>query len=221
MDGSHHDEGCRAAIYLNRPGASTRVRSWTPLAGPQHGFLITHSESIAIADYFSIAQGASVTYRPTVNYAYHPCDDAVLSLHELAGRNWHHQGSGRVLKDEIGSGIDELGVLLMGHARGAYWFGSQLSIDEARGLCPHNSATSLQVTAAVMAGVVWAIHNPWRGVIEPDEMPFDEILDLCRPYLGAVVGVYTDWTPLAGRGELFAEDLDHGDPWQFKNFRVT
>ena len=109
----------------------------------------------------------------------------------------------------------------MGHARGAYWYGSRLSIDEARSLCPHNSATSLQVAAAVMAGVVWAMKNPKRGVIEPDEMPFDEVLALCRPYLGQVAGTYTDWTPLQRRGQLFEEDLDRDDPWQFKNFRVT
>ena len=145
----------------------------------------------------------------------------MLSLHELAGRHWCPQGHERVLKDEITSGMDELGVLLMGHPSGAYWYGSQLSIDQARALCPHNSATSLQVTAAVMAGVVWAMKNPARGVLEPDEMPFDEILGLCRPYLGNLVGVYTDWTPLAGRERLFAEDLDRHQPWQFRNFRVT
>lgn len=220
-DGGRHEAGSQASIYLNRPGASTRVRTWTPLAGAIHGFLITHSESISIADYFTLRDGERVSYRPTVNYAYHPCDDAVLSLHELAGRNWQPQARARVLKEEITSGIDELGVLLMGHARGAYWYGSQLSIDETRRLVAHNSATSLQVTATVMAGVVWVMQNPARGVVEPDEMPFDDILGLCRTYLGEVVGVYTDWTPLTGRSTLFAEDLDLDDPWQFKNFRVV
>ena len=52
-DGLRHDFGCGAAIYLMRPGASTRVRTWTPMAGPLHGFLITHNESISIADYYS------------------------------------------------------------------------------------------------------------------------------------------------------------------------
>ena len=52
-DGRRHDFGCRAAIYLLRPGAGTRVRSWTPLEGPYLGFLITHGESISIADYLT------------------------------------------------------------------------------------------------------------------------------------------------------------------------
>jgi homospermidine synthase len=117
--------------------------------------------------------------------------------------------------------MDELGVLLMGHARGAYWYGSQLSIDEARALCPSNSATSLQVAASVMAGVLWAIANPARDVVEPDDLPYAEILRVCRPYLGAVVGAYSDWTPLVGREWLFGEDVARDDPWQFGNFRVT
>lgn len=220
-DGRRHDFGSDCAIYLMRPGASTQVRTWTPMEGPFHGFLITHNESISIADYFTVRDGERVRYRPTVHYAYHPCDGAVLSLHELAGKTWKQQDRQRLMMNEITGGIDELGVLLMGHAKGAYWFGSQLSIAEAREMCPHNNATSLQVTATILAGMVWTLENPDRGLVEPDEMDFQRCLDIALPYLGPVVGVYSDWTPLDGRGALFPEDLDKDDPWQFKNFRVV
>ena len=55
-----------AAIYLMQPGANTRVRSWTPTAQAQYGFLVTHNESISIADYFTRARAAarSSTGRP-------------------------------------------------------------------------------------------------------------------------------------------------------------
>jgi homospermidine synthase len=221
-DARRHGFGCDAAVYLLRPGASTRVRSWTPLEGPFHGFLITHNESISIADYYTVrdAEGR-VVYRPTAHYAYHPCDDAVLSIHELAGNNWWLQPEKRLMTDEITAGMDELGVLLMGHARGAYWYGSRLTIEEARRLVPHNNATSLQVTAAVLAGVVWVMENPRHGVVESDEMDHDRILEIAGPYLGEVVGVYSDWTPLQDRGRLFPEEVDEADPWQFANIRVT
>jgi homospermidine synthase len=111
-------------------------------------------------------------------------------------------------------------VLLAGHKKNAYWYGSQLSIEEARGLAPFNSATSLQVTAAALSGMIWAMENPNRGIVEPDDMEYQRPLEICRPYLGTVVGEYTDWTPLYQRGELFAEDVDATDPWQFKNIRV-
>jgi homospermidine synthase len=221
-DGSRHDFGPECAIFLNRPGAATRVRSWTPLEGAYQGFMITHSEAISISDYLTLRDGGGkARYRPTVHYAYHPCDDAVLSLHELAGKNWVLQEEKRLMMKEIVEGIDELGVLLMGHARNAYWYGSQLSIAEARRLAPHNNATSLQVTASVLAGVVWALENPRAGIVEPDEMDFTRIIEICVPYLGNVVGAYGDWTPLDDRDNPFPEDLDRADPWQFKNFRVT
>jgi homospermidine synthase len=220
-DGGRHETGSRCAIYLNRPGASTRVRTWTPEAGHFHGFLITHSEAISLADYYTVRDGDRVVYRPTSHYAYHPCDAAVLSVHEFAGRNWHLQGRKRIMLNEITQGIDELGVLLAGHARNAYWYGSQLSIEEARLLAPFNSATSLQVTSSALSGMIWAMENPRRGIIEPDEMDFRRPLEICRPYLGTVLGEYTGWTPLHQRGELFAEDLDTADPWQFKNIRVV
>ena len=220
-DARHHDFGCGAAIYLNRRGAATRVRSWTPLEGSFHGFLITHNESISIADYFTLIEDETVRYRPTVHYAYHPCDDAVLSLHELAGKNWHVQAGQRLLMHEIVHGMDELGVLLMGHARGAYWYGSRLSIEEARHLVPHNNATSLQVTAAVLAGMVWAIENPARGVVEADQLDHARVLEIAGPYLGEMAGVYSDWTPLHDRCSLFPEAVDADCPWQFSNFRVT
>jgi len=219
-DGHRHDFGNGAAIYLSQPGAATRVRTWTPLAGPIHGFLITHSEAVSISDYYTVSENGKVVYRPTAHYAYHPSDAAVLSLHEFAGRNWNLQAEKHILMDEIVSGVDELGVLLAGHHGNAYWYGSQLSIDEARKLAPYNNATSLQVTVSVLSGMIWAMENPNRGVVEPDEMDWRRNLQICTPYLGTVTGAYTQWTPLTDRERLFSEDVDRSDPWQFKNVRV-
>jgi homospermidine synthase len=220
-DGELLDTGSARAVILLRPGASVRVRSWTPLEGPFHGFLITHNEALSLNDYFTVWEDGTAVYRPTAHYAYHPCDDAVLSVHELAGKNWQAPGRQRLLLDEIESGIDELGVLLMGHARGAYWYGSRLSIGEARRLAPFNNATSLQVSIAVLSGIIWALENPAAGIVEAEDMDFTRHLELCRPYLGPLVGEYTDWTPLRDRGGLFPEAVDASDPWQFSNVRVT
>ena len=124
-------------------------------------------------------------------------------------------------EDDIVDGIDELGVLLYGHAKNAYWYGSQLSIEETRRLAPYQNATGLQVTSAVLAGIVWMLENPERGIVEADEMDFRRCLELQRPYLGPVIGRYTDWTPLVGRDELFPEAVDRSDPWQFSNVLVS
>ncbi|TWB12847.1 homospermidine synthase [Nitrospirillum amazonense] len=221
-DGQQHDFGSQAAIFLNRPGISTKVRTWTPMEGPFHGFLVTHNEAISIADYFTARnEDGSVAYRPTCHYAYHPCDDAITSIHEFVGKGYVQQERQRLLMTEIVDGIDELGVLLCGHEKGAYWYGSQLTVAEARELVPYNNATSLQVCATVLGGMVWALENPTQGPVEADEVSFERVMEIATPYLGPVVGVYTDWTPLDGRETLFPEDLDRGDAWQFKNVRVV
>lgn len=219
-NGGRHGSGCDAAIYLDRPGAATRVRSWTPLAGPYLGYLITHGESVSIADHLTLREGNAVTYRPTVHYAYRPCEDALLSLFELAGKNWHPQSGRHILREDIESGVDELGVLLMGNEKGVYWYGSRLSIADARQFSPHCSATSLQVAAGVLAGLVWVLRNPQAGLVEPDDIDYEDILELARPYLGELIGEYGNWTPLHDRGWLFPENVDSEDPWQFINIRA-
>ena len=216
-----HKAGCGAAIYLNQPGANTRVRSWCPTPGPQYGFLVTHNEAISIADYYTVRDGEKVVYRPTCHYAYHPADDAVLSLHELFGRAGVVQEAHHILSEkEIASGIDELGVLLYGHGKNAYWYGSQLSVEETRQIAPYQNATGLQVSSAVLAGMVWALENPQAGIVEADEMDYKRCLEVQTPYLGPVNGFYTDWTPLANRPGFFPEDIDESDPWQFRNILV-
>lgn len=220
-DAMRHGDGGDAAVYLLRPGLATRVRSWTPMQGPYHGFLITHGESLSLSDHLSVHEAGRVVYRPTVHYAYRPCDEALLSIDEWAGRDWQPPQRRRVLRDEIVEGADELGVLLMGHARGTYWYGSRLNHWQARHLAPANSATSLQVAAGVLAGMVWALEHPLAGLVEPEDLDPFEVLAVARPYLGEVVGAYSDWTPIAARRHLFDEDMDAEDPWQFRNFRVS
>ena len=221
-NGRTHDTGCKAAIYLMQPGANTRVRSWTPTPGAQYGFLVTHNEAISIADYLTVHDASGkVVYRPTCHYAYHPCDDAVLSLHEMFGQEGVRQPEWKILdENEIVDGVDELGVLLYGHGKNAYWYGSRLSIEETRKLAPYQNATGMQVTSAVLAGMVWALENPNAGIVEADDMDFHRCLEVQTPYLGSIEGHYTDWTPLKGRPSLFPEDIDTSDPWQFRNILV-
>ena len=220
-DARQHDFGSDAAIYLMRPGAGTRVRSWTPTAQAQHGFLVTHNESISIADYFTLRENGKVVYRPTCHYAYHPCDDAVLSLHEMAGAAWKRQPKfahlrrardrrrhRRARRAALRPRQERLLVRLAAFDRG----------DPQ--LAPYQNATGLQVTSAVLAGIVWMLENPDRGIVEADEMDFRRCLEMQRPYLGPVIGQYTDWTPIKDRPGLFPEDIDRDDPWQFKNVLV-
>jgi len=108
----------------------------------------------------------------------------------------------------------------MGHSKVSYWYGSLLDIQTARSLAPYNNATSLQVASGVLAGVVHCIENPREGVIEPEDLNYKRSIEVAKPYLGKLVGEYTDWTPIKNFATLFPRPVDLSDPWQFKNFRV-
>lgn len=218
-NGHEHTSGQKSSIYLNTPGFSTRVRSWTPLAGPYQGHLVTHNEAISISSFLTLSKDAKIIYRPTVHYAYRPFNNAVLSMLEMEGRNMLPPKNVHIVKDNI-HGIDELGVLLMGHKKQSYWFGSHLSSEEARKIAPYNNATSLQVVSGIISALHWAIKNPTASIVEAEDMNHTEILEKAMPYLGKVSGFYSDWTPLTHRSKLFNESIDMESPWQFKNFII-
>ena len=134
-----------------------------------------------------------------------PCDNAILSLYELTMRNFQLQPKLRIMSDEITSGIDELGVLLMGHGLTGWWTGSQLDIHEARQHLPGQNATTLQVAASVLAGLVFMVGHPHLGILVPDQLPYKEILDVAGVYLGPCPSVQTAWTPLESRSQLFGK----------------
>lgn len=220
-DGFHHQEGPANAIYLSRPAAGILIRSWVPLGGQIFGLALPHSESITLSDYLTLREGNRVVYRPTVVFAYLPCDLALASLHETMMNNWQMPTRERILNEDIVEGRDELGVLLLGHALNGWWYGSQLDIHEARRLVPGNNPTAIQVAAGAVAAAIWAAQNPARGFCEPEDLPHDEILAIARRYLGPVVSLPTDWHPLRRRARLFEEPwLDLEDPWQFSNFLI-
>jgi homospermidine synthase len=218
-----HKEGPKNQICLARMGINTWVRSWVP-DYTIHGMVVRHGESFTISDKLTVWKDGKAVYRPTMHYAYCPCDNAIISLHELRGRNYELQPKLRIMNDEITSGADVLGALLMGHAYNSWWIGSDLSIEESRRLVPHQNATTMQVAISVVAATLWMIENPTQGVLVPDELPHDYILDIAKPYLGRWISRSSDWTPLHNHPNAFKgynkPDLDLKDPWQFKNFLV-
>jgi len=219
-----HSTGPGNQICLSRMGINTLVRSWVPMGGEIIGMVVRHGEAFTISDYLTVWDGDNPVYRPTVHYAYLPCDGAVASLHEFKMRNYDLQDRQRILYDEIIDGADELGVLLLGHDLNGWWVGSQLDIHEARELVPGQNATTLQVAASVLGAVSWMIRNPRCGFNVPDQLPDDEVLRVANPYLGPCPSLQTDWNPLRGRFDPFAKYRDcspsEEDLWQFGTFLV-
>lgn len=218
-----HPEGPKNQICLAKMGMNTWVRSWVPNYDI-HGMVVRHGEAFTISDKLTVWENNKAIYRPTVHYAYCPSDVAIASLNELRGNNYNLQSRIRIMNDEITQGEDILGSLIMGHQYNSWWVGSALSIEESRRLVPHQNATTMQVAIAVVAAVMWMVENPEKGVVVPDELPHEFVLNIAKPYLGRFISTRSDWTPLKQIKNFFAKectlDLDFEDPWQFKNFSV-
>ncbi len=218
-----HQEGPRNQICLAQMGMNTWVRSWVPNYSIR-GMVVRHGEAYTISDRLTVRENGQAIYRPTVHYAYCPCDAAIMSLNELRGYDYELQPRQRIMGDDIVSGSDILGALVMGHAFQSWWTGSALSIEKSRKLVPHQNATTMQVAISVVAAVMWMIEHPRMGVRVPDELPHEYILGISQPYLGKFISTVSDWTPLKRRTNVFGQyapqSLDLTDPWQFKNFLV-
>jgi homospermidine synthase len=217
-----HTSGPGNQICLAQKGAKTWVRSWVP-SGEITGMVIRHGEAFSLSDYLTVWQDGSPLYRPTVHYAYCPCDCAVNSIHELEMRAFTPQSNHRLLSNDIVDGKDELGCLLMGHDYQSWWIGSVLDIHEARQLVTGQNATTVQVAIGVVAALIYAIRHPNEGFCLPDDLNFREILDVARPYLGQFISQPVAWHPLL-RNEAFAnygeESPSSEHMWQFKTFQV-
>ena len=120
------------------------------------------------------------------------------------------------MNDDIQSGVDELGVLLLGHERKAFWYGSNLDITEARKIAPGNNATTVQVVGGVISAVIWCLNNPSRGYCETEDLPYKEILSVAEPYIAPVLQAFSDWQPSEGG----AQSDTSNDVWQYTNFIV-
>jgi len=221
--GYRHKEGPKNQICIARMGMNTWVRSWVPNY-TINGMVVRHGEAMTISDKLTVWKGKKAVYRPTMHYAYCPCDEAIVSLNELRGYNYELQPKLRIMNDEITKGADILGALIMGHPFKSWWVGSDLSIEESRRLVPHQNATTMQVAISVVAATMWMIENPSEGVKVPDDLPHEYVLGISKPYLGNFISVRSDWTPLRDYKNAFSgfnkPDFDRKDPWQFKNFLI-
>lgn len=180
--------------FLNRFGIETKVKSWVPSTGEVESFLVSHHEATSISEFLSIYnEDGSKRYSPTVYFAYKPCPAAEISLENFRLNKVDLPKKSFVIKDEIDDGVDELGVLFLMKDGDSYWYGSELSIAEARKHSKYNNATSLQVVAGIIGSISWLESNPCKGIVEAELMDHEIVLSAALPYLGKVGGYLSEW----------------------------
>jgi len=223
----HTDDGPKHLISLKTMGMNTLVRSWTP-DGEIRGRILPHEENFHLGLAFEIrGEKGELIYRPTIHYAYSASESAQASMEEARNNNFTFQDNQRILADDIISGRDCLGVLIMGHDFESWWIGSMLDIHETRAIVgPGQNATTLQVATGVMGALAWAVRNPSEGIISCYKIPHGELLGLTKPYLGPWASRPVDWNPLKSiakekAGVFIPRDnfeATEDDKWQFSTF---
>ncbi len=193
-------------ILLHKSGGETKIRSWVP-SGEIVGRAFRHGEVSTLSRLFSLGSEGQIIYQPSIYYAYQPCSYTLQSMEESISTVGEKIS---ILTDEIISGTDEVGSLLLSSRFGTWWTGSILDIDKTRDLIPHQNATILQVSIGVVAGCLWILENPHKGVCFPEDLPYEKILSLAAPFLGQIVSMPANWD--------YLKKLEN---YQFYNFAAS
>lgn len=155
-----------------------RTLSYEPEGGELYGVCIPHAESYSLMAFLR-----TPTYRPSIYYSYLPPDDA-----KLVGYYWMDEDpeQAHVLRsDEIlPGGYDSVGVLGYFQNGQVFWYGSTLTNEFAQTISDEVNATSIQVAISVLAGMEWCVQHPFEGIVEPEALDSEFVIEFCRPFLG-------------------------------------
>lgn len=188
--------GPKHQVCFATRGMNTQVQSFVP-SGNMVGMVIRHEEAYSIPAYLTVKEkDGKVLYRPTVHYCYQPCNDAVASMYELTSSGYKPPKAERIPKRDLIDGTDELGVFMLSKTYGAWWIGSTQSVSQSKSLLPHQGPTVTLVAAGVLGAVLYAFRHPQLGVIHPEAMMEDEIMNYVGPYLRPFRSMYVEgWQP--------------------------
>lgn len=169
---------------LNIRGIDTLEKTYYP-GGYFYGSIITHEEALSLGSHLTVSnQTGERIYSPTVYFSYRPSTKAFNALQKIRLKNYEKPKNFVKLTSEISSGSEYLGVILTGEKLGSYYFGTAVDIDTVRLKRPQETPTIIQVTATAISGFKWIIANPKNGLLFPEELPEDFILENAEKYLG-------------------------------------
>jgi homospermidine synthase len=175
------------SLVLSTKSIDTGVKSYSTHGGDHLAGIVTHHETLSIAEMLS-GDFEGTRYQPTVYYAYVPCRYAVESINRMRAGQTYRDDDKVLLTDELIHGSDNLTLLLIMEDGSKFMVGNNLFVEEARNSVPHNSATTLQVTSTIVAGIHWMLDNPHKSVVEPEQIDHRRILGVTKRYIGATIG---------------------------------
>jgi homospermidine synthase len=206
-------------------GAYVQAQSWVPTYGRYIGNIVRHDEAYTIGRELTIPG----KYCPSVYYVYHPTDETIMSVYELKEKNNEYQENFRLLTSDITDGNDLLGLTYYLADGTTYFIGSLLNIHEAREIYnnKHNdivNATNVPVVIGYLSGVIYLMDKIAEGkkvgLLCPDELPYEEIMNYQLPFIGDFVFVEGNYKMITSNNHFDdARQIIHGD-WTFDKFLI-
>jgi homospermidine synthase len=165
-------------VFFPIRGMQMKLKSYEPIGGELIGTCIPHAESASLSKLIN-----HDGYRISVYYVYNLPDVAKASVHHMESLNDNYQYYVLKAKDIERGGYDSVGCLMFFKDK-RYWVGAVQKIERALELSGEINGTCLQVAVSILASVKWALQNPSRGIVDPEDVDTDFVLKYCDHWMG-------------------------------------
>ena len=208
--------------------------------GKFNGFLVPHEETITIAKSLEVRQNNKTIYRPSVMFIYSPCEyarkyfetakigeyvdskvpkqlDAESKDEEIIVRGYKYPKNATIVyKENIESGTEYVGVLLLGNNFNPVWVGNRIEIPY---LYKHEkdsywqTPTITPVAMSALSAVCWMIKNKEKGGIYfPEDIPdYKYMIKIAEKYISKTIYKTFDKKTLQEELKINFSDLQAKD----------
>lgn len=165
---------------LNIKSKDMFCESYVPKFGKIIGCIISHSEQISGADYYSTPE-----HSPTIHYVYKLSPVTQYSIKKflpakLIGGTFPRGSTTNLNKyDTKFESIDAVGSLIITKDKKCVWAGSFLDSNEK--WIGNASATTYQVALAIVSGLSYMLDHPSDGLLWAEDVDEDYILKIIQP----------------------------------------
>jgi homospermidine synthase len=223
--GTHENEHCYPCdkyfpnhVYLPIRGLDMWMKSFVPNHGVISGMLIPHGENETISRFLTLRNKDKIFYCPSQYYVYSPCSEALKSISQVKENNYEMLPVAKSLRGtDIEEGEDAVGALLIFRNHPvqklvyhketkpvSYWAGTILSIAETKkNGFKYAGPTVVQVAISLHTAINWMLKNPNQGIIFPESLPSEWVLENCSAWLGKIISDWVDFYPSGTQIENF------------------
>jgi len=182
--------------------------------GKFSGYLVPHEETITISKSLEVKEENNVIYRPTVVFLYSPCNHAIKYMENAKVEEYNNQNdllqdsknnpnsiirgykypkrTQIVYKENINSGTEYVGVLILGSKFDPVWVGNRIEkhfLYKNKKNSYWQTPTITPVSMSALAAFCWMIkHKNEGGIYFPDDIDdYNEIINFAEKYISKTI----------------------------------